>query len=244
MAATVVWASGGDPWKTKPFQQWDSKDVQRILNDSPWAKIVRIDAPWKGAGADADSAGGDRSMRGMQPTMGGGQPQTRDVGAPSGVVGANGGGQTTAQAAFLVRWVSSRTIREAAYRTAVLNGSMKEEEAEKQAAEKVPAYQVLVGGQDMKPFETVDETALKGQAWIVTKKTKQKIAFSSVQIERSDDGRQVQSLVFSFPRKTETGESTIAADEKNVEFTLLLGAARIEVSFDISKMDDQQGRDL
>lgn len=241
IVATVARA-GGDPWKTKPFQQWDNKDVQRILNDSPWGKVVRIDAPWKGAGADADSAGGDRGMRGMQPTMGG-QPN-RDVGAPGGVVGANGGGQQLAQAAFLVRWVSSRTIREAAYRAAVLNGSMKEEGAEKQAAEPIAAYRVLVGGSDMKPFAGVDEPSLKGEAWLITKRNKQKIAFSSVEIERSADGKEVQSLVFSFPKKTETGESTIASDEKSAEFNLLVGAARIQVSFDISKMDDAQGRDL
>lgn len=242
LAATLAWA-GGDPWKTKPFQQWDNKDIQKVLNDSPWGKVVRVDAPWKSAGADADSAGGDRSMRGMQPTMAGQQP-TRDVGAPSGVPGASGGGQQVGQAAFLVRWVSSRTVREAAYRAAVLNGQMKEEDAEKQAAEPVATYQVLVGGSDMKPFETVDQTALKGSAWLVGKKKKQKIAFSNVQIERTSDGKDVQSIVFSFPKKSDTGESTIAADEKGVEFNLVLGAVRLQTSFDISKMEDAVGRDL
>ena len=43
--AVAVWASG-DPWKDKPYQQWDSKDLQRIFQDSPWSHVVRVDAPW------------------------------------------------------------------------------------------------------------------------------------------------------------------------------------------------------
>jgi len=238
----IAWA-GGDPWKTKPFQQWDSKDIQRILNDSPWGRIVRVDAPWKNAG-DTDSAGGDTAMRGIQPTMAGQGQASRDVGAPGGVPGANGGGQQAAQAAFLVRWVSSRTVREAAFRAAVLNGQMKEEDAEKQAAEHVDSYQILVGGSDMKPFQAVDEATLKGGVWLTTKKTKQKIAFSTVQIDRDPDGKTIQALVFSFPKKSATGESTIAADERTVDFSLIFAGARIQTSFDISKMDDAQGRDL
>jgi hypothetical protein len=240
--SALAWA-GRDPWKSKPFQQWDNKDIEKILNDSPWGKVIRVDAPWKNSG-DTDSAGGDTAMRGMQPTMGGQSQASRNVGAPSGVPGANGGGQQAAQAAFLVRWVSSRTIREAAYRAAVLNGQMKEEDAEKQAAERVADYQVLVGGSDMKPFQGVDEAMLKGGVWLTTKKTKQKIAFSSVQVEHDADGTNIASLVFSFPRRTSTGESTIGADEKSIEFSLTYGGARIQASFDISKMDDSQGRDL
>jgi hypothetical protein len=243
LVTTLAWA-GGDPWKTKPFAQWDNKDIERILNDSPWGKVIRVDAPWKSSGTDEESAGGDKSMRGMQPTMASPGQTSRDVGAPGGVVGANGGGQQVAQAAFLVRWVSSRTIREAAYRAAVLNGQMKEAEAEKEAAETVPSYQVLVGGSDMKPFQAVDEAALKGGVWLVTKKTKQKISFTNLQIERSADGNEVQSLVFSFPKKSATGESTIASDEKTVEFNLVFVGVRLQASFDISKMDDSQGRDL
>ena len=29
-----------DSWDKKPFPQWSEKDVERILNNSPWAKSV------------------------------------------------------------------------------------------------------------------------------------------------------------------------------------------------------------
>ena len=45
-AAAIAWA-GGDPWKTKPVDQWTDKDIQEILQTSPWAKV---NVPTQGAG--------------------------------------------------------------------------------------------------------------------------------------------------------------------------------------------------
>jgi hypothetical protein len=232
----VTWA-GGDPWKSKPYQQWDSKDILRIVNDSPWAKLVRVDAPWKNA-PGADDGAGSLPPGGIRPGMGG-QPSS----APPN---PGGGGQNPQirQAAFLLRWVSSRTIREAVLRTAVLSGRTKEEDAEKDLAHPVDTYQVLITGADMKPFEGVDDDELKRGTFLFTRKTKQRIVPSNVQIERTADGRDVQSIVFLFPKKVPTGEATIAADEKGADFTCVAGTVRIQATFDISKMDDAQGRDL
>ncbi|MFZ3333580.1 MAG: hypothetical protein WA197_23275, partial [Candidatus Acidiferrales bacterium] len=61
--AALAWG-GGDPWKAKPYQQWDANDIKKIFNDSPWCKIVQIDVSWKvsnlppAAAGDASSAGG------------------------------------------------------------------------------------------------------------------------------------------------------------------------------------------
>jgi len=235
----VTWA-GGDPWKSKPYQQWDSKDILRIVNDSPWAKLVRVDAPWKNA-PGADDGAGSLPPGGIRPTMGGmgGQPSS----APPN---PGGGGQNPQipQAAFLLRWVSSRTIREAVLRTAVLSGRTKEEDAEKDLAHPVDTYQVLITGADMKSFEGVDDDELKRGTFLFTRKTKQRIVPSSIQIERTADGKDVQSIVFLFPKKVPTGEATIAADEKGADFTCVAGTVRIQATFDISKMDDAQGRDL
>jgi hypothetical protein len=235
----VTWA-GGDPWKSKPYQQWDSKDILKIVNDSPWAKLVRVDAPWKNA-AGADDGAGSLPPGGIRPTMGamGGQPSS----APPNSAGSGQISQIP-QATFLVRWVSSRTIREAVLRTAVLSGGTKEEDAEKDLAHPVDAYQVFVTGADMKPFAGVDEDELKRGTVLVTRKAKQKIIAAKVDIERTSDGAGVQAIVFSFPRKFATGEATIGAEEKGADFTCVAGTVRIQATFDISKMDDAQGRDL
>ena len=44
LLAAIVWA-GGDPWKSKPYQQWDAKDVRKGLDASPWARSVQVEAP-------------------------------------------------------------------------------------------------------------------------------------------------------------------------------------------------------
>src|SRR5215470_250614 len=35
-----------EPWKGKPYDQWDKKDVQRIFTDSPWARVVTVTRTW------------------------------------------------------------------------------------------------------------------------------------------------------------------------------------------------------
>jgi len=89
-----------------------------------------------------------------------------------------------------------------------------------------------------------DQKALKEGAFLLTKKTKQKIPAGSVELQKAPDGKKVLAAVFSFPMKTASGETSIAADEKAVDFSCLVGGAKIQAAFDVSKMEDKQGRDL
>lgn len=244
--AVLLWAAG-DPWKDKPYQQWDQKDIARVLSDSPWSKVVHVDAPWRGSGQrDDDQGEPGESEEGPAARSGGGMSR--------GGYGAGGGSQppggasdnasSIPQAAFVVRWASSQTVREAAYRDAVLRGQMKQEEVDKALAQPIENYNVLVVGQDMSPFAKSDENGLKGQAYLSTKKTKQKIPPDKVQIQKSQDGKNVIALIFSFPRKAANGESDIAPDEKGVEFVLIAGQVKLKAGFEPPKMANQQGRDL
>jgi hypothetical protein len=121
---------------------------------------------------------------------------------------------------------------------------MKEDEAEKQVSQPADAYQVLLSGQQMTPFASAEEAAIKSGTYLTTKKGKQKIEPSKVEFERSPDGKTIYSILISFPRKTATGEATIGADEKGVEFVCSVPNVNIKASFDFSKMYDSQGRDL
>jgi hypothetical protein len=235
--AALAWA-GNDPWKSKPYQQWDSKDVERIMDDSPWAKMIRVDVLWKNAApnqSDADT----KDLGG-----GGGGGDDSDKSSHPSALRQPGEGTQFPQTVYLTRWISSRTMRAAVLRNAVLGGNLKEDAADKQLAAPVDAYQVELLGRDMTPFQGMDEKALTQAAYLQTKKKKEKISPAKIEIARSKDGKTIQAIEFLFPKKGATGESTIAADEKGVDFYCTAGKAKIQTSFEIPKMEDMKGRDL
>jgi hypothetical protein len=239
LVAALVWA-GDDPWKAKPYQQWDAKDVHKVLDASPWARNVQVAAPWISTGDAGDAASGGVSSQAGPPTIRSAQaPQPSSTGA-----GDIGPGGQTATVTFVVRWASSRTVREALLRNAILAGQIKEDEATQQLAQPVDTYEIVVAAPDMKPFQSVDEKILEHCAFLVDRKTKQKVAPTSVKIRNSDDGKKVESVAFFFPKKSDSGVSTIAADEKNVDFLCVVTNVKIEANFDVSKMLDTLGRDL
>jgi hypothetical protein len=252
--ATLLWSSS-DPWKSKPYQQWDQKDIQKILQDSPWAKIVRVDVGWESPGASSapvpgapGTNGGDQGpVVARSGGMGGASaPAPSESGGGMRPGGMQSGGMEggVRQAVFVVRWVSSRTLREALLRGAVLNGQMKQEDAEKDLAQVSNVYQVVVAGPQMTPFETTTEEDVKKGAFLTTKQNKQKIEASKVEFQRSPDGSAVRAVIISFPKTTATGEPTIGLDEKGAELSVTAGRSFIRTNFDLSKMDDAQGRDL
>jgi hypothetical protein len=242
LLAVVVWA-GGDPWKSKPYQQWDAKDVRKVLDGSPWARSIQVEAPWLNGDAGAGgSDGGSTSQPG--PARGGQSPRTGPGGGGGAADAASGGPQSAALATFLVRWASSRTIREAVVRNLVLTSKIQPDAAEQQLAQPVDVYEIVVAGPDMKPFQSVDEKILQNGAFLIDKKTKQKIAPSSVKLQNSEDGKSVQSVAFFFPKKSDSGISTIGADVKVVDFMCVVTNVKIDASFDTSKMMDNLGRDL
>jgi hypothetical protein len=248
IVAALVFA-GGDPWKTKPYQQWDDKDIQRIFQDSPWAKVVQVDATWKNSKLNSNDDSPQPTVpAGSPPSEGkmggmGGYGQAPVSSTPT-VGGTGDYGSSSAQASFLVRWVSSRTVQRAAARRAELAGQLKPEEAEKQLAQSPDVYEIVIGGPDMRPFQSADEDTLKTSAYLVEKKTKQKISPVKIEVSRSTDGKNVQAVAFVFPKKSDNGEPTIADDEKGVDFYCAVNGAKIHTTFDISKMQDAQGRDL
>jgi hypothetical protein len=232
LGAPLILRAGGDPWKDKPYQQWDSKDVHRVLFDSPWTKVIRIGG--LSAGGDADQDEGNVGSRGQ------------GVGAAQGAGSDSdeGGGNESSGTAFIVRWYSSRTVRAATYRTGILNGQMKEADADALLAKPNEEYNVLVLGTNLGAFGKLDEDALKAKTLLTTKKGKQKIAAEKVHVQRGADGKKIVAVVFSFPRKAANGEPSISADEKSVEFVCTTPAFALRASFEPPKMADKQGPDL
>ena len=237
--ATVFLAAGiaaGQAWKEKPFREWDEKTVQKVLENSPWVRQVLVPASWRA------KIGGDELM-----SASAGQPgASQRTGAGGGGSGGDtsAGGVEAPRVTFLVRWTSATTIRQALARSAVLRGAMKDEDVDKYLAQAPADYQIVLLGQDMRPFADITEEALKEKTFLKLKSSKQKLAPTRVEIQRSEDGKSIRLIVFHFAKKTEAGELTIPSAEKGVEFTCQAGPAYVQASFDLQKMSGKEGVEL
>jgi hypothetical protein len=237
--AAVVWA-GGDPWKTKSFDQWTDKDVQDILTTSPWAKPnLSPQGAWRPAGTT--QASGSTSV----PGGGADTSHVTASAAPSTSGGLEKNDSAAAsQATYSIFWWSSRTIRAASMRRAVLKGTMSQADAEKTVANTPDEYMVLVQGTNMSIFQHRGEQAFEHVAYLQSKKNKDKVSPSKVGFLKGPDGTTVTGAVFYFPKKGSNGEPTIGPEEKEVDFYLQMGDAKLLTYFDPRKMVDSKGEDL
>jgi len=237
--AVVAWA-GGDPWKSKPYQQWDEKDVIAVLQTSPWAKVnVAVSGAWH----PADTAAADTSGLGVAGSSS--DTSNRSAGSNAGQPGGTEKEANASAAAqmYNVFWWSSRTIREASARRAVLKGTATPEQAAQMVAAVADSYEILVNAPNMAIFQKRGEQAFKDTAFINVHKSKQKISPSKVVFQTGADGK-VVGAVFSFPKTGSNGEPLISPDEKQIDFNLRIADAWLRTYFNPKQMVDSQGEDL
>jgi hypothetical protein len=233
-ATAAVYAS--DVWKDKDFQSWDQKDVDKILKDSPWSKHIQFGGGGAEGMAAPFTASGDAANSNSVSGSGGGGGGRNS--AITGTGAMQGAGQ---RMDFTVCWYSSRTVREALLRRRELSGGTTSEEARKALSAELETYQVLVQSSNLGMFGK-DEEALKAHSYLTLKSNKEKIPALSVKIQKGQNDKPV-AVIYEFPKKSASGEPTINASEKGVEFYTEAGKTPLKVSFEISKMADKQGAD-
>ena len=133
LLALDLWA--GDPWKEKPYKNWTEKDVGKILNESPWAKRVDVEA------TEIALTGRDGSKE-LPGSEAGGEG---DGGAESRG-SEEGSDEKKGSVAFMIRWVSARTMREAWVRGEVLQKRVAELDMERALPPAPSDYELLVVG--------------------------------------------------------------------------------------------------
>lgn len=227
--AAVAWAS--QSWKNKPYQQWNKKDVSKVMNDSPWEKTDRVSADWKTkvltsseevTGSPSEYGGSNASMNGpaglgMEPRQG--------------------------SAKFEARWISAKTMREAMLRQGELEGKVTPAMAQRELARTPADYQIFISGKDMTPFSKLEDADVAKVSYLQPDRPKGKLSPVNVKFDRSPNGTRVIGVVLSFP-KTLNGKPTIAANAHHVELVCKLKGALLRFRFDASKMIGKGGRDL
>lgn len=226
LASTLLYAAD-KPWKAKTYQQWDEKDLQAILSDSPWVRVTPIQRSWlpvaeKDVAPDPQIAGAVRSMP---------APNTSQATARAGE-------ESLRELNVQVFWQSSRVMRAATAREAVLHG--KEVDVDKYAADPQTEYQLVLRMADMTPFTQHDEKFFQDAAFLQTKKSKDKISPTHVVFEKNANGS-VQDAIFFFPKTNASGAPTISSDEKEVQFSCKIADQTARVGFRPQEMVDSQG---
>jgi hypothetical protein len=244
LVATVLMASiaayASDPWKDKDPASWDEKDVQKILQDSPWSHKVQIGARSGGAVPGTMTGTGSAAHpetgadNGRMTGGGGTGIAGTTVAVPNGIVGP--------ETDFSISWVSSRTVREAQARRRELGG-VSPNIARRDLAKPADDYEVMVASSDMTVLAKESEEDLKAHAALTLKSTKANISPSRVVLQKGPTGR-VSAIIFVFEKKAANGEPTFAPDEKGADFVTQAGKTKLKVSFDFTKMKDRQGLDL
>ncbi|MGB2620802.1 MAG: hypothetical protein WA857_20020 [Candidatus Acidiferrum sp.] len=219
LLAALAWASD-PPWLGKPYQQWDDQDIQRIFTDSPWARVTPVIRNWVPLTSDE------------LPNLIGGA----DRGLPTSPSDASSG-----ELNFFVFWASSRVVRGASARRAVLHGPKKDIDIEKYANAPQAEYQIVVQSADMTPFFRQKEQFFQANSFLEMMGTKLKISPSHVHYERDAKEILVTSAIFYFPKKTPSGAPTISDADKLVDFIFLLEGTFHRVGFEPQKMVDRDG---
>lgn len=223
----LAWASN-EPWKGKPYEQWDDKDVQRVFTDSPWARKTTVTRTWRPLAARDLPEGSSQGTYSKMPS------EVSD--SKEGIIGD--------EVNFNVYWDSSRVMRAASARQGVLHGGNKDVDVDKYANEPQDEYQIVLQANDMTPFIRKTEKVFQDNAFLQMRKTRAKVSPSHVRYEHYKDERIVTAAVFFFPKKTPSGDPTIASDEKSVEFNCKIEGSTLRVTFEPPKMVDQQGPSL
>jgi hypothetical protein len=237
LQVTLVWA-GDKPWKTKAYQQWDEKELQSILMDSPWVRVTTIQRTWlpvseKDVAPEPQISGGVRQM-----PAAGGQPGQTGGGASTPIRAGEG---TWRELNLYIYWQSSRVMRAATAREAVLHGE--KVDVEKYASEPQSEYQIILRMEDMTPFAQHNEEFFKSSAFLQMKRSKSKISPSHVVYKRNQK-RLIQDAVFFFPKTSPSGLPAVSGDETDVQFSCKIADSTVRADFKPREMVDQSGPDL
>ncbi len=209
----LLWAA--EPWKEKPYTAWTQKDVEKIAQDSPWARMVAV----LGAGAPGDSAIARSEISGTQPL--------------------NDTSTGQAQTKYLVQWVSALTMRQMRVRGAQLAGRENPEESAAILAANPPYFILAVVGSNLSAFDEMKEERTKAASYLELKSSKKRISPDAVQFFRQG-GRLTQVIIF-FARQVED-TPVIDPSETKVDFHCQVGKSELEAGFDLRKMVTQDGK--
>ncbi|HWF10715.1 MAG TPA: hypothetical protein VG297_19740 [Bryobacteraceae bacterium] len=224
--------AAADFW-SKPSAEWSDKDLQKMMNNSPWAHqdTFNVSGPTPpsvgggGRGGDdtnapapiSEGGGGGRGGRG-----GGGGGR----GGGGGDVPVGGGSSIS----IVARWQSARPIKETAVRLRFGVKADSSDEAKQMLAQEEPNYVIVLSG-TLRPLLRGTPDMLKKalmEASSLSVKGKETVKPTDVQI---GGDRRSTDITMAFPRS-----AAFSLDDKEVDFSTKLADVSLKYKFRLKDM--------
>lgn len=230
LGPVALWAA--DVWEAKPFQNWTQKDIQKIFNNSPWARQARaviVSTPSAQAGRSGQPAVSDASSndsglpKGREPS-GAGQ-----MGSAPNDVDQDPQGQLGIP--VIVRWQSALPLRQAQMRGKFGDNVAISPEAQKFLADEPAIYVVAISGLAGSLVSAGDgDQAKQSIAQKSTLTARGKPPLRAVDVDFLAVGSTVDVLI-GFPRSTR-----ITLEDQEVELAAEIGRATVRHKFKLKDM--------
>jgi hypothetical protein len=254
LLSLALWAA--EFW-TKPYTEWNEKDIQKLMLDSPWAKKVTVAMP---TGVPAAGAGGGGAAKGrssgpqggsadLDPgTAGGGGGGIAESGGGGGRGGGGrggggggggggapaGGGGGTPELNLIVRWQTALPVAQALVKTQYGSEAVSSPDAQKRLQPETMAYVIWVSGLsgNMRPRDDAGKKELLAQTTLSAKDKDSIVAADVIYTGGGAGGRGGSfDAHFVFPRS-----AAFNADDKEVDFSAKFGRTVVKAKFKLKEM--------
>ncbi len=214
----MAYAGPKDFWVTKPYTEWTAKEVERILlKDSPWTRVLLLNAPSSG-GAITSTGGGGGSRGG----------------------GGGGGGTTEGPPPIYMNWYA-RPIREAVARQMMLNApNTAKEQLDGILNHKSEFYEIMLSGHVPGGGGRGSRGAAGGASEALTKfkedtclqqKGGTKIPLANLVMPRARNA----AAFLQFPKEV-NGNPTVKPEEKEITLVIRINEGVYKYKFKFADM--------
>jgi hypothetical protein len=223
--AACLWAA--DFWIAKPYTDWNDKEVQKILSDSPWSGKVTVAVGGGGFGGGA-SKGGGGGGRGGGGRGGAAGPQGDTIN-PDAPVGAGAGGAAPGAEVTLL-WQTAIPVKQAMMKRKF--GSEVGASAEAKAFIERPdqVYVLTMVGLPGSLAQAAQGDKKADLLAVTTIEVKGKEPVKATDVQVSMTGM-IANLSFLFPRNT-----NFTADDKEMEFSTKFDKTAVKHKFKLKDM--------
>jgi hypothetical protein len=224
LCALCMWAA--DFWTTKPFTEWNEKEVQKMLSSSPWSETVTVSA---GAGGGpggpppATGGGGGRGRSGPQ-----GDSTTADPGIGGGDFGGGGGGGGVT---VTLLWQTAMPIRQALVKRqyGTEAGTSPEAKAKLDRVDQVYVLTLIGMPGSMLGATQADKKAALLDATMVTAGGKPPI--KAIDVQTTGGRGPTANVSFLFPKTM-----PFTVEDKEMEFSTRFDKTTIKKKFKLKDM--------